>query len=129
MPARRFGTVRPRVQISGPRPFLYSKSAISGRRPEMRITAGSQFPGGVTNRAVLQWLRERNLNSLGSSRCLVSADANGRTVRHPLRKSHAGVPNDAQHRTVRPRFKVRAADSFRPKDSLVEPESCFVLRL
>src|ERR1700694_3153669 len=27
---RRFGTVRLRVQIPGPRPFLYSKPAISG---------------------------------------------------------------------------------------------------
>src|SRR6266702_3952362 len=29
-----FGTVRPRVQIPGPQPFLYSKPAIFRRRPE-----------------------------------------------------------------------------------------------
>src|SRR5438309_289680 len=29
-PSRRFGTVRPRVQIPGPRPVPYSKSTISG---------------------------------------------------------------------------------------------------
>src|SRR6266702_6275140 len=29
-----FGTVRPRVQIPGPRPFSYSKPAIFRRRPE-----------------------------------------------------------------------------------------------
>src|ERR1700694_3090714 len=41
----RFGTVRPRVQIPGPRPFLYSESAISEVVWSRRITAGSQFPG------------------------------------------------------------------------------------
>src|SRR6202521_424441 len=43
-PATRFGTVRPRVQIPGPRPFSYSKSAISVVRWSQRNTAGSQFP-------------------------------------------------------------------------------------
>ena len=43
-PLRRFGTVRPRVQIPGPRPFLYSKSAISVVGWSQRNTAGSQFP-------------------------------------------------------------------------------------
>src|SRR6266571_980544 len=38
-----FGTVRPRVQIPGPRPFLYSKSAISGVVWSQRHTAGSNF--------------------------------------------------------------------------------------
>ena len=41
---RRFGTVRPRVQIPGPRPFLYSKSAFSVVDWSQRNTAGSQFP-------------------------------------------------------------------------------------
>jgi hypothetical protein len=45
---RRFGTVRPRVQIPGPRPFLYSKSAISDVVWSQRITAGSQFPGELS---------------------------------------------------------------------------------
>ena len=43
----RFGTVRPRVQIPGPRPFLYSKSAISLVGWSRRNTVGSQFPRGV----------------------------------------------------------------------------------
>ena len=40
----RFGTVRPRVQIPGPRPILYSESTILAAAPSRRITAGSQFP-------------------------------------------------------------------------------------
>jgi hypothetical protein len=49
-----FGTVRPRVQIPGPRPYLYSKSTISEVARCQRHTAGSQFPaehqncGGIT---------------------------------------------------------------------------------
>src|SRR6266481_1271686 len=39
-PLRRFGTVRPRVQIPGPRPFLRSKSAIPHVALSRRITAG-----------------------------------------------------------------------------------------
>src|SRR5438046_629391 len=38
-----FGTVRPRVQIPGPRPFLYSQSAISGVVQSRRGTAGAQI--------------------------------------------------------------------------------------
>ena len=45
---RRFGTVRLRVQIPGPRPFLYSKPAISGVVRSRRITAGSQFRGELS---------------------------------------------------------------------------------
>src|SRR6202171_4853087 len=44
----RFGTVRPRVQIPGPRPFLYSKSAILEVATSRRIAAGSQFPGELS---------------------------------------------------------------------------------
>src|SRR5450759_4596507 len=40
----RFGTVRTRVQIPRPRPFLYSKWAFSDVVWSRRITAGSQFP-------------------------------------------------------------------------------------
>jgi hypothetical protein len=50
---------------------------------------------------VLQWLRERNLNSLRSSHWPVSADADGRTVRHPVRKSQTDMLEDAQLGTVR----------------------------
>jgi len=45
-----FGTVRPRVQIPGPRPILYSKSAISVSLWSQRYTAGSQFPTEQPNR-------------------------------------------------------------------------------
>jgi hypothetical protein len=38
-----FGTVRPRVHFPGPRPFSYSKSAISGVVQGRRGTAGAQF--------------------------------------------------------------------------------------
>jgi hypothetical protein len=40
----RFGTVRPRVQIPGPRPISYSKSAVLDVAWSRPITAGSQFP-------------------------------------------------------------------------------------
>ena len=40
---RRFGTVRPRVQIPGPRPFLYSKSGIPGVVSRQVQVAGSQI--------------------------------------------------------------------------------------
>ncbi len=43
-----FGTVRPRVQIPGPRPFLYSKSAISGVVESRRGTAGAQIRGELS---------------------------------------------------------------------------------
>ncbi len=46
-PLRRFGTVRPRVQIPGPRPFLYSKSLISVVARSERNRAVSQFPEAV----------------------------------------------------------------------------------
>ena len=41
----RFGTVRPRVQIPGPRPILNSKPAISGIVWSRRVTAGAQITG------------------------------------------------------------------------------------
>src|SRR5467141_3826002 len=44
----RFGTVRPRVQIPGPRPFSYSKSAIRDVVWRRRSTAISQFPAELT---------------------------------------------------------------------------------
>jgi len=39
-----FGTVRPRVQIPGPRPFLYSNRRFPAVVQSLRIAAGSQFP-------------------------------------------------------------------------------------
>jgi hypothetical protein len=46
---RRFGTVRPRVQIPGPRPFLYSKSVFRGVLPSRRLTAVSKIPEDFAN--------------------------------------------------------------------------------
>jgi hypothetical protein len=63
----RFGTVRPRVQIPGPRPFLYSKSAISEVVWSRRITAGSHFLGNYRNLGVRWWQSSADLNSLGSN--------------------------------------------------------------
>src|SRR5712691_6785829 len=48
--SRRFGTVRPRVQIPGPRPFSYSKSTISNVVWSQLYTAVSQFPAEQRNR-------------------------------------------------------------------------------
>jgi hypothetical protein len=86
---RRFGTVRPRVQIRGPRPFSYSKSAILEVVWSRRITAGSQFPaehqnqGGVT----VPVMGQREITALHSvaTQRPKSTEAQGRTVRHPFR--------------------------------------------
>src|SRR5450759_129362 len=80
-----FGTVRPRVQIPGPRPFSYSKSTISNVVWSQLHTAVSQFPaeqrnrGGVTA-SVAGNVRSRDWESLGRQRPK-PADARGRTVR------------------------------------------------
>src|SRR5712692_1426132 len=96
MAPTRFGTVRPRVQIPGPRPFLYSKSAISGVVWSRRGTAGSQFRGelsqpsgaGVTvvGGSELAWQQSM------PPRRLHADDATARTVRHPVQDSkHASA--------------------------------------
>ena len=41
----RFGTVRPRVQIPGPRPILNSNPMIPAFDGGRRVTAGSHIPG------------------------------------------------------------------------------------
>src|ERR1700674_4163766 len=84
-PATRFGTVRTRVQIPRPRPFLYSKSAILEVVWSRRITGGSQFPaerqnrGGVTVPVVGQ--REIAGRRPVATQRPKPADAQGRTVR------------------------------------------------
>jgi hypothetical protein len=91
--SRRFGTVRPRGQIPGPRPFSYSKSTISNVVWSQLHTAVSQFPaeqrnrGGVTA-SVAGNVRSRDWESLGRQRPK-PADARGRTVRHQVRESSA----------------------------------------
>src|SRR5712692_8365319 len=68
----RFGTVRPRVQIPGPRPFSYSKSTISNVVWSQLHTAVSQFPEEQRNRvgvtaSVAGNVRSRDWESLGRS--------------------------------------------------------------
>ena len=46
-----FGTVRPRVQIPGPRPISSSKSLILDVFQSRRVTAGSQIPREPRNEA------------------------------------------------------------------------------
>jgi hypothetical protein len=82
----RFGTVRPRVQIPGPRPFSYLKSAISVVGRSQRNTAVSQFPAEQSNRGceTLFVARQSEITrpeSL-SRQPRKPADAQGRTVRH-----------------------------------------------
>ena len=52
-----FGTVRPRVQIPGPRPFSYSKSTISKVVWSQLHTAVSQFPEEQRNRGGINGVR------------------------------------------------------------------------
>src|SRR5712692_7425814 len=104
-PLLRFGTVRPRVQIPGPRPFLYSRSAISEVVWSRRITAGSPFPGELSQPrgavvtvgggSELAWQQSM------APRRLHAEDATGRTVRHPVRKSQVGAPEDAPALSMR----------------------------
>ena len=104
---RRFGTVRLRVQIPGPRPFLYSKPAISGVVRSRRITTGSQFSGELSRPMAevvivvdrLELARQQSM----AARSPHAKDATGRTVRHPVRKSQADVRDHAQVNTVTPR--------------------------
>src|SRR2546428_3426380 len=80
-----FGTVRPRVQIPGPRPFSYSKSTISNVVWSQLHTSVSQFPaeqrnrGGVTA-SVAANVRSRDWESVGRQRPK-PAQARGSTVR------------------------------------------------
>jgi hypothetical protein len=52
MAPTRFGTVRPRVQIPGPRPFLYLKSAISVEVQRRRVTE-SEFCVNLINEVIV----------------------------------------------------------------------------
>jgi len=67
-PLRRFGTVRPRVQIPGPRPFLYSKSAIFESLGSHLHSAVSQFPEEQPNRGAVNGFVVGNVRSPDSNR-------------------------------------------------------------
>jgi hypothetical protein len=98
--ATQFGTVRPRVQIPGPRPFSYSKSAISESLWGRLHTAGSQFPteqqtrGGV-NGVVVGQCEIAGQRPVTTQRPKL-ADAQGRTVRHP-----PSADREPEHRPAR----------------------------
>jgi hypothetical protein len=78
-------TVRPRVQIPGPRPFLYSKSTISEVAWSQLNTAVSQFPAEQRSRGGITVLVVGQCEIAGQrpvpTQRPKSADAQGRTVR------------------------------------------------
>src|SRR2546425_12261695 len=61
----RFGTVRPRVQIPGPRPFSYSKSSIAAVFEVVGFTAGSQLRGNSEPEDLKRPPSSADLNSRG----------------------------------------------------------------
>jgi hypothetical protein len=69
--------VRPRGQIPGPRPFSYSRFAISGVVWRRRVTAGSQFRGEPSPPSGAVLTIGRCLNSVGSNRWLRGASYTG----------------------------------------------------
>jgi len=100
-----FATVRPRVQIPGPRPFSYSISTISNvvweSAAHRRITISCrETKPGLCHCVCRGQCQITRLGSLGRQRPK-PADARGRTVRHPVRTSHAvrlPTPVHPQHR-------------------------------
>jgi len=105
-----FGTVRPRVQIPGPRPFLYSKSAILDVFRSRRVTDGAQIRGEPRNEAAkfvaVVGRSELGRQGLVRAHSYISVDATVRTVRHPVRKSQAAAPKDARARPRRTWSKI-----------------------
>ena len=91
-----FGTVRPRVQIPGPRPVfelrILNFAVVTAAR---RSQGGHRFSENFASK-VAKWSRwSADLNSadsdlVGAHGC-ISVDAFGKTVRHLVRKSQAGV--------------------------------------
>jgi hypothetical protein len=87
-PSPGFATVRTRVQIPGPRPFLYSKPAISGGVRSRRVTAGSQSPGELSQPdgavVIVVGGREVAWQQSMAPRRLHAEDATSRIVRYPF---------------------------------------------
>jgi hypothetical protein len=75
----RFGTVRTRVQIPRPRPFLYSKAAISESLRSQLDRAVSQFPKEQPNQGVVNGVGVGNVRSQDSDRCHAASQAGGLT--------------------------------------------------
>jgi hypothetical protein len=85
-PTARFGTVRPRVQIPGPRPISEFKIDDFGRRRKpgghSRVT---DFLGTRRRQPPFKWITDHRLNSLTAIAQPIYQHAHGpRTVRHPL---------------------------------------------
>src|SRR6266849_6709098 len=68
MQPRRFGTVRPRVQIPGPRPFRYSKSAIFESLGSHLHQPYHNFPKEQPNRGAVNGFVVGNVRSPDSNR-------------------------------------------------------------
>jgi hypothetical protein len=114
-----FGTVRPRVQIPGPRPYLYSKSPFCGSCVQPVRGAGSQFPTDVPE-------------PMGA---VVTGPGQSELVWWQSVGAFSLKPEDSQRGTVRRstarasgRFRVRSLTcSRRPssrRPSTVRPRSC-----
>jgi hypothetical protein len=93
-PLRRFGTVRPLVQIPGPRPISSSKSSISDDVGTREVTAVSQIfleLGGGSPR--FMWIADRRLKPAHGYR---TADISTRTPTD--RASRVFDPNRTRRR-------------------------------
>jgi hypothetical protein len=104
----RFGTVRPRVQIPGPRPKIVFRIETLPASPTPPChRGGHRFSRNSAAAAPVQVDCGRRLNSLTAIAQPIYQHAHGPgTVRHLLRKSQAGTLEDAQRRTVRPQVIV-----------------------
>ena len=80
----RFGTVRPRVQIPGPRPFFELRiSASDGSHAVAVAQGGHRFSWNSVAAAPSKWITDRRLNSLTALAQPIYQHAHGpRTVRH-----------------------------------------------
>jgi len=81
----RFGTVRPRVQIPGPRPKIVFKSRSSpAPSGATGLQGGHRLPWNEVTTAPSKWISNRRLNSLTVIAEPIYQHAHGlRTVRHP----------------------------------------------
>ena len=111
----RFGTVRPRVQIPGPRPISSSKSPILDLICGHRGTAGAQIRGEPRNEAAkslaLVGRSELGRQGLGACAQLYIRRRNCQDVRHAVRKSQLGASDGAQDREA-PGSKSRPRTSL-----------------
>jgi hypothetical protein len=89
----------------GPPTNFEFKIADFGRHPQW--TGHSRGTDSLETRneaaKLSRWAADLNLDDMDLVRAYsyISGDATVRTVRHPVRKSQAGAPEDAQGRTVR----------------------------